>query len=153
MLVDLCGYGASLPVLATKTSQPQVPILIVVKYSHPIPNRSEAILDKIPEAFIEYFNFAPHPMVVDVTPSGEPVYRNYANLDWSAIPEIQVMGNAFSTCIQALKPFTVTQSEQVMIELMHKLLRQMYEHPPGFCKELLWKEEHAILADLKGLKN
>lgn len=101
VVVDLCGYGHSLPELLDRTTEPDAPVCLAVRYPHPKRSRAQYFV-AFGDSLIERLNVARHPRIVDVARSEgtwAPCYSNPLSIDWVGSARIQAAHEAFQHTI------------------------------------------------------
>lgn len=134
LVVDLCGYGHSLPRLIARTDYPLSPILLMGKYTHPELNHCERMVH-ISESYIERLNLARHPQVVDFNDG--PVYHNPAMIDWEGSERIKVAHDTFLGMVDLL---TECRVGEPIVPLMTHLVQEITNR-----KEQVLKDDVVIL--------
>jgi hypothetical protein len=153
LVVDLCGYGHTLPKLLEHTSGSSV--ILAVKYPHPVSSPASTLLTIKTGSLIERANLARHPMVVDVKPDGSPVYSNPANIAWEDVPQIRVMHEAFDQALQLFEHYDLAKDVQQPTPQIQKtaewLVNWLSQHQKTlmFDNDLMAREEQPILDKLK----
>ncbi len=162
LVVDLCGYGRSLPLLLDKTSYPKTGIYLLAKYPDPgRTSRAKALTAGsavlATDSLIERANLARHAMAVDVDARSMPVYSNPARIDWENLPEIEVSHRAFGVALNLLGHYNTIIEELGHIEqhAIHRALDFLfgqllnYRDVLAFRNDIMATEEQPILDELQ----
>jgi len=162
VVIDLCGYGRTLPLLLNASKYPDTDILLLSKYNDPgRMSRAQALVSgpniKKVDSLIERPNLARHPMVVDVV-NGLPVYGNPAKIPWETLPEIEVMHSAFAKAMEVMDNYDVMDDlkkantgdiESTIEYLFGQILE--YKSALQFRNDIMATEEQPILKQLKSI--
>ena len=162
LVVDLAGYGRTLPALLKRTRHPDAEIYLLAQYQDPDPQRTTRVKTFTNgNSWIERANLAQHAMVVDVDEKGQPVYSNPANIQWGSIPEIQASHAAFQAALDAMQHYDFTKELQtgtpaltrLLAFLVAKMSSEEYRTALTFQEDrLLLQEEKPILEELERLE-
>jgi hypothetical protein len=157
LVVDLCGYGRTLPALLGKTQHPDAPIYLLAKYQDP-ERRTSRVQSFAPgNSWIERANLAQHAMVVDVDDKGKPIFSNPANINWENIEEIKASHESFLHTLSLMQHYDFTHElqarEPVLRTALDFFLQQLNSgtHRKALTFQgdrLLLAEEEPILQEL-----
>jgi hypothetical protein len=148
LVLDLCGYGNTLPKLVDKIN-PNIPIVLLSKFPHSKPNRTEGLVKYYVAAQIECANFARHPQFLDIV-DGKPVFFNPANIPWESQPEIEVGHKTFEFCLSLLEgEIPKVGLAELHIGKLMKTLEMNGGEPIRFLTNLQAQEEPAILSHIE----
>jgi|ERR1041384_167543 hypothetical protein len=151
VVVDLCGYGRTLPPLVAKTSHPNSDIHIMAKYDDPDRARTTTVkgMASHGNSHIERLNLAPHPMVVDVSEDGKPVYSNPANVDWVQMPEMRACHSAFRRALDTMEMYLFSKEfeakDAVLKETLDMLLNELSS--PANRSVLKFEADKALMSE------
>lgn len=99
LVVDTCGFGTSLH----KLLGDQATALLLVGYG-------DCAVDFLLRGWMnETSNFARHPMIADLDKNWNEVYANPMGIDWTGIPELNVMHQTFLRGVGVLSEYDFGQ--------------------------------------------
>lgn len=159
VVVDLCGFGRSLPKLIAKTNHPNAPIWLMSKYPDPGNTTSVQALHHAGDSYIERANFAEHAMVVDVV-DGKPVFSNPTSVQWEDIPEVKAQHRTFMHALSLISNYDslLRQDVQVPSDALYKVLAVLIDGlrtcpQMAHVNRILNNEEQPILKEMDRILN